>query len=142
MLICTRLRMIAAAFLLTAAAVVSAQDASDDKRPRALTVAEQLAIEEAKESLRLNRDRVLFWLTKMARATDEQIISMFVSRVIVTEDGGRHVLLMIDEEPPDGVPDEGWAVHSESIQPDQTGIGRTTPFALYIIRHGFVLVWR
>ena len=42
--------MIAAAFLLTAAAVASAQDVPDDKRPRALTVAEQLAIEEAKNA--------------------------------------------------------------------------------------------
>ena len=44
----TRLHLIAAASLLTAAAVASALDAPDDKRPRALTVAEQLPIEEAK----------------------------------------------------------------------------------------------
>ena len=50
MMLRTRFRLIAAAFLLTAAAVVSAQDASDDKRPRALTVAEQFAIEEAKSA--------------------------------------------------------------------------------------------
>ncbi len=30
---------------------------------------------------------------RMSRATDEQIISLLISRVIVTEDGGRHVLL-------------------------------------------------
>ena len=50
MLLRTRFRLIAAAFLLTAASVASAQDVPDDKRPRALTVAEQLAIEEAKNA--------------------------------------------------------------------------------------------
>lgn len=30
----------------------------------------------------------------------------------------------------------------KSSRPDQTGIGRTTTFALYIIRHGFVLVFK
>ena len=48
MLLRTRFRLIAAAFLLTAASVASAQDIPDDGKPRALTVAEQLAIEEAK----------------------------------------------------------------------------------------------
>ena len=42
--------LMAAAFLLTAATVVSAQDDSDDKRPRAITAAEQLADEEAKKA--------------------------------------------------------------------------------------------
>ena len=46
----TRLYLMAAAFLLTAATVVSAQDDSDDKRPRAITAAEQLADEEAKKT--------------------------------------------------------------------------------------------
>jgi len=50
MLFRTRFHLIAAAFLLTAAAVVSAQDVPADMRPRALTVAEQLAIEEAKNA--------------------------------------------------------------------------------------------
>ncbi len=41
---------------------------------------------------------------RMSRATDEQIISLFVLRVIVTEDSRRHVILMVDEEePPDGL---------------------------------------
>ena len=30
----------------------------------------------------------------------------------------------------------------KSSRPDQTGIGRTTTFALYIIRHGVVLVFK
>ena len=48
MLLRTRLRLIAAAFLLTAAAVLSAQTVPDDGRPRALTVAEQAESEETK----------------------------------------------------------------------------------------------
>ena len=114
----------------------------DDLKERQERLEGELAVEEAKESLRLNRDRVLFWLERMSRATDEQIIALFVSRVIVTEDGGRHVILMVDEEePPDGLP-EGVEVRPDSNQPDQTGIGRTTAFALYIIRRGFVLVFK
>ena len=50
MMLRIRFRLIAAAFLLTAASVASAQDVSDDKRPRALTVAEQLRIEETKNA--------------------------------------------------------------------------------------------
>ena len=114
----------------------------DDLKERQAALEGELAVEEAKEGLHLNRDRVLFWLERMSRATDEQIISLFVSRVIVTEDGGRHVVLMVDEEePPDGHP-EGVEVRPDSNQPDQTGIGRTTTLALYIIRRGIVLVWK
>lgn len=92
----------------------------DDLKERQARLEGELAIEEAKEGLRLNRDRVLFWLTKMSRATDEQIISLFVSRVIVHEDGTRRVILMVDEEePPDGMPEEGSAVLTGSSQPDQ-----------------------
>lgn len=113
----------------------------DELKERQEKLERELLLEEAKESLRLNRERVLYWLTQMARATDEQIIELFVSRVIITEDGSRHVVLMVDdEEPPDGIPDEVYMFRTDSSEGDLTGIGRTKMFALYIIRHGIVLV--
>ena len=50
MMIRTRLYLMTAAFILAAASVVSAQDAPDDGKPRALTVAEQNTVEEAKSA--------------------------------------------------------------------------------------------
>lgn len=79
----------------------------DDLKARQEALEDELRVEEAKERLRLSPELVMFWLTKMARATDEQIITLFVSRVIITEDGTRHVILMVDEEdPPDGMPEK------------------------------------
>lgn len=107
----------------------------DDLKERLERLEGELAVEEAKESLRLNRDRVLFWLERMSRATDEQIIALFVSRVIVAEDGGRHVILIVDEEePPDGLP-EGVEVRSDSNQPDHEMAGqRLKPLTFFLIR--------
>lgn len=104
---------------------------------------DELAVAEAMDRLRLDRDRVLFWLEDMSRATPEQIIEVFVSRVIVTEDGKRHVLLLADEEtPPDTLPELGEAVSLDfkPARPDWNWANHQ--FALYIIRRGFVLVWK
>lgn len=112
----------------------------DELRARQERLEGELRVEEAKESLRIDRDRVLYWLERMSRATDVQIIDLFVSRVIVTEDGGRHVVMMIDEEdPPEGMPDEGGVSFTlNPARPDWNWANHR--FALYIIRRGFVLV--
>lgn len=79
-----------------------------DLKERQRVLEDELAVAEAMDRLRLDRDRVLFWLEDMSRATPEQIIEVFVSRVIVTEDGRRHAILLVDEEaPPDSLPELG-----------------------------------
>ncbi len=115
----------------------------DDLKERQKRLEGELAVEEAKESLKLNRDRVLYWLTQMARASHEQIIELFVSRVIITEDGARHVILMIDDEnPPDGLPSDGEGFVQSQASPTRLESGEPHMFAFHIIRRGFVLVWR
>lgn len=108
----------------------------DELKDRQAHLEGELAIEEAKERLRIDRDRVLFWLTKMARATDEQIIALFVSRVIITEDGRRHVVLMIDEEdPPEGMPDEGGVSFTlKPARPRMSNGQRLRSLAVFVCR--------
>lgn len=104
----------------------------DDLKARQLALEGELAMEEARERLRLDKPRIIWWLTQMARASDEEIIRLFVSRVIWHEDGKIEVTLMVDgEKAPDSL------VRTDSNQPDQTGIGRN--IALHIIRRGIVL---
>jgi site-specific DNA recombinase len=59
----------------------------DALRARQATLEDQLAAARAVESARLDRDRVLFWLECIGESTPEEIIRVFVSRVIVREDG-------------------------------------------------------
>lgn len=104
----------------------------DDLKARQASLESELAIEEAKERLRIDKPRIVWWLTQMAQATDEEIISLFVSRVVWHEDGGLEVSLMIDGDAPPAK-----TVRTDSSQPDLTVIGRN--IALHIVRRGIIL---
>lgn len=111
-------------------------------RERQKTLEDELAVAEAMDRLKLDRDRVLFWLEDMSRATPEQIIEVFVSRVIITGDGRKHVFLLVDDDrPPDSVPELGVgdSLNLQSARPDLTWAKRRV--ALHIIRRGLVLAW-
>lgn len=112
----------------------------DGLKARQEALEDELLVAQAIENVRLDRDRVLFFLEQMANATPEEIIEAFVTRVIVYGDGRRGYVFMFDDvgQPPDDV----GLVLPDSNVGDQTGIGRTTTFALYILRRGFVLVFK
>ena len=118
-------------------------DRVNDLKERQKALEGELAVAEAMERLRLDRDRVLFWLENMSRATPEEVIELFVSRVIVTEDGRRHAILLVDEEaPPEKMPELGEcdSLSFNSARPDWNWANHG--FALIIIQRGVVLVWK
>ena len=59
---------------------------------------EELEAARSVERVRLDADRVLFWLEDMAgKMDDDAILRLFVSRVILREDGGYDYFLRYNE---------------------------------------------
>lgn len=106
----------------------------DDLKARQAALKDELRVEEARERLMIDPERVMWWLSQMTQATHEQIIALFVSRVIVGEDGGMRVVLMIDEEPPPGPPDDGVPVRLGSNEPDHRPMGRGPCFPVFLMQ--------
>lgn len=70
----------------------------DDLRARQRVLEEELEVARSIERVRLDEDRVLFWLESMAgKLDDDTILRLFVSRVTLQEDGGFDILFTFDE---------------------------------------------
>lgn len=70
----------------------------DDLKARQEVLEEELKVARSLERVRLDEERVLFWLESMAeRLDDDAILRMFVSRVTLQDDGGFDILFTFDE---------------------------------------------
>lgn len=108
----------------------------DDLKDRQQVLEEELEAARSVERVRLDADRVLFWLEDMAgKMDDDAILRLFVSRVILREDGGYDVLFTFDEI---GGAD-GDEVRTDSHTLHHLGVVRTLEVRVYVVWRGFVL---
>ena len=108
----------------------------EDLKSRQAMLEEELRIARAVEGARLDRDRVLFWLESIAESSPEQIISVFVSRVVL-RGNDLHVEMWIDQAPRARPPDSV-GVRTNGPEGHLRTNGRT--LALSAVWHGFAIV--
>lgn len=110
----------------------------DSLRERQELLEEELDVARRLERVRLDEERVLFWLESMAdKLDDDTVLRLFVSRVVLREDGGVDVMFTFDETGGGG---DGGEVRPEPHELHHMGFTRTLEVRVYPIWRGFVLV--
>ena len=95
----------------------------------------ELATALTLESVKIDRNRILFWLETMAKDLDnETIIRTFVTRVTITDDDKYKVIMTFDDL---GERELGKCSDGLSPAPPQESYPN---FYIYAIKHGFVIV--
>ncbi len=70
----------------------------DELKEREEILRDELAIARSLEAVKIDRDRVLFWLENVASTTDaETLINVFVASVMLMEDDELHIVMHFDE---------------------------------------------
>lgn len=112
----------------------------DALKERQALLERELREAKAIEGMRLERDRVLKWLEDAAEHSDDQLIGLFVSRVVWREDGTFHVACLFDEIEPPSPKEEAERFGYESN--GRAGLNQleTCRLRFYVVRHGFVVV--
>ena len=112
----------------------------DALKERQAELERELRAARAVEGMRLDRERVLFWLSEASSHPAEQLIRLFVSRVVWGDDGTLNVECLFDAaEPP--APDGGGVVRMDGKWSGWLEHIRTIRECdIFAIRHGMLLV--